>query len=199
MTKVELLKAFEIAISVYGNKFKPPLMTRPDFPFDKHYFVWEDLLTSWPSREESLAAAKKAIDDLEVDPAVSCQTAPLELGDTPSDDEADTGTAFKRFEVSDEESDPSSSSSSSAGSTDYVQQGSRVPWVKAKKGLLHLTALEPGEGYEGVTACGRILKCPCIGYGITEALTTQVRWSPRCFAMLEPPVRDEWTKAFDTS
>ena len=88
-------------------------------------------------------------------------------------------------------SSPCSSSSSSsspdeeAEDEDYPRALADIRWCVSagKNGHLHLEDLRP---------CGRRLRAPEVGQGLSVALATGAQWSPRCYASLSQQARDWW-------
>ena len=107
----------------------------------------------------------------------------------------DTAYASTLDDKAPSSSSSSSSSSSNSSSLQIEPPGSDVQWQlssSAKKGCLHLVV------GDDMLACGRTLNRPESGEGLSRALTTGKRWSPRCKAALLEVEQKWWDDSHTT-
>ena len=73
----------------------------------------------------------------------------------------------------------------------YPAHFAKISWAlsQGKAGHLHL-------GSCGDFSCGRRLRMPEVGQGLSEALATGKQWSPRCYKALPNAAKAWWVDSF---
>ena len=112
--------------------------------------------------------------------------------ETDEDDYIDERNPFKSY--ADDIVEDGASSASSAASDDganaedetYPPELAEIEWQISKgcKGHIHLACTH--------NTCGRTLRCPTQGRGLSQAYSSQLKWSPRCFAGLSKHAQAWW-------
>ena len=127
---------------------------------------WEELANVWPAHVPVIQAEKAN--------SIPTFLKPLSL---PEHEKQDATSSSSASSSSDTDEDPD-------GEKDAIL--ANLPWCVSQgaRGHLHLVDCEK-------LACGRKLSRPESGFGISQALTSNRQWSPRCFAAL-PQCAQEW-------